>query len=162
MRLASSGAWLGLLAGGLDHLVQPAGKMAHDLLGEGHDLGPATVVLSEQRLRRLLVAIGESDEERDVPAPPLVDGLIVVADDREVGSELEKVAGETVLEGVHVLELVHQDVAHSPIELLAQSAPGSELFRGALDHRAKREKAHLPQKPLVALDGLNEAGHAGS
>jgi len=67
-------------------------------------------------------------------------------------------AEETVLGAVHVLELVHHDVADSAVEFLAETAAQGELLDGAADHRAKRKKAHLLEKPLVALDRVREIG----
>src|SRR5437763_729425 len=57
------------------------------------------------------MAVGEGDDVGDLAASPLVDRLIVVADDTEVRAELRQPSDETLLERVDVLVLVDDDVA---------------------------------------------------
>ena len=56
------------------------------------------------------VAVGERDDVRDLAAAPLVDRLVVVADDAQVRAEPDEAADQPLLQRVDVLVLVDDDV----------------------------------------------------
>ena len=69
------------------------------------------------------VAVGERDDVRDLAAAPLVDRLVVVADDAQVRAELRQPADESLLQRVDVLVLVDDDVADVVPDVIAGRAP---------------------------------------
>ena len=67
-----------------------------------------------------VVPVGERDDVRDLAAAPLVDRLIVVADDAEVRAELRQPPDEPLLQRVDVLVLVDDDVADVVTDVTAE------------------------------------------
>ena len=88
--------------------------LGRDALGDGAaDLDDALAraeVVGEGHLSDAVVAVGERDDVGDLAAAPLVDRLVVVADDAEVRAELREPADEALLQRVDVLVLVDDDV----------------------------------------------------
>ena len=56
----------------------------------------------------------------DLRAPPTVDGLVVVAHDKEVAVDGREALDDLKLHGVGVLKLVHMDIAEPAREILAR------------------------------------------
>ena len=98
------------LAGG-----DPLGDRSPDL----DDALARAEVLVERDLLDAGVPVGERDDVRDLAAAPLVDRLIVVADDAEVRAELRQAADEALLQRVDVLVLVDDDVADVVTDVIA-------------------------------------------
>ena len=64
----------------------------------------------------------------DLAAAPLVDRLVVVADDAEVRAELHQPADESLLQRVDVLVLVDDDVADVVPDVIAGRVPTSVVL----------------------------------
>ena len=101
----------------------PAGiRSATDLPDLDHALARAEV-LGERHLADAGVPVGERDDVRDLAAAPLVDRLVVVADDAQVRAELRQPADESLLQRVDVLVLVDDDVADVVADVTAGPSP---------------------------------------
>ena len=98
-----------------DHrLRQPllSGNALGDGLAELDDALARSEVVVEGDLRDGLVAFGEPDDVGDLAPSPLVNGLVVVAYDAEVRAEPHEAADKALLQGVHVLVFVDDEVAN--------------------------------------------------
>ena len=79
-----------------------------------HDLGRRPVVVVETEHGRARQQFGQSVEEGGVGAVPRVDGLAGVTHHEEVATLAQPGRQQPPLCGVHVLELVHKEMAHPP------------------------------------------------
>ena len=89
----------------------PAGMRSAIERPELDDALARAEVVVEVDLADTGVPVGERDDVRDLAAAPLVDRLVVVADDAEVRAELRQAPDESLLQRVDVLILVDDDVA---------------------------------------------------
>ena len=68
------------------------------------------------------VAVLEGNDVRDVASPPLVDRLVVVADNTEVRAELREAPDQALLKRIDVLVLVYHDVSDVLADVLLDDA----------------------------------------
>ena len=106
-------------------------------LGDGsaeldHALARPKVVVQDDLLDAGIAA-RERDDVRDLAAAPLVDRLIVVADDAEVRAKLHEAADESLLQGIDVLILVDHDVADVVPDVILDAHEVVVLERVALE-----------------------------
>ena len=99
---------------------------SRDALGDrAPDLDDALAraeVLGERDLPDAGVAVAEGDDVGDLAAAPLVDRLVVVADDAQVRAELRQAADQSLLQRVDVLVLVDDDVSDVVADVLLDNA----------------------------------------
>ena len=137
----------------------PAGiRSAIDLPDLDHALARAEV-LGERHLVDAVVPVGERDDVRDLAAAPLVDRLIVVADDAEVRAELRQPPDETLLQRVDVLVLVDDDVADVVTDVTADRSRvlvvvlvTLEELHGEVDDLGVVEVRLLVEQPHVVAE----------
>ena len=117
-------------------------RSATDLPDLDDALARAEVVV-ERDLADAVIAVGEGDDVGDLAAAPLVDRLVVVADDAEVRAELRQPPDQPLLQRVDVLVLVDHDVADVVADVAAGPAASSsssgvafEELDGEVDHLA--------------------------
>jgi len=124
-------------------------------------------VLSERHLVDVVVPVGERDDVRDLAAAPLVDRLIVVADDAEVRAKLRQPPDKTLLQRVDILVLVDHDVADVVTDVTADRSRvlvvilvSLEELRGEVDQFRVVEVGLLVDQPHVIaerrLDSLRD------
>ncbi|EMH76398.1 hypothetical protein EHI8A_126200 [Entamoeba histolytica HM-1:IMSS-B] len=101
-------------------------------------VGGAVVLLQADDLGREVLV--ELLDVLDLGAAPAIDGLVVVAHHHEAGAILGEVLEPGVLDGVGVLEFVHQQVLEAPLVVFQQAgivAPqiqGAQQQLGEVDH----------------------------
>ncbi len=129
-------AFAGICPQLLAETTEVVGDQAVGGLEDG--VGGAIVLLQPDDLRREVLV--ELLDVLDLGTAPAVDGLIIVAHHHETGAILGKVLEPGVLDGVGVLEFVHQQVLEAPLVVFEQAgvvAPeiqGAQQQLGEIDH----------------------------
>ena len=95
-------------------------------------------VLRERDLADAGVAVLKGDDVGDFAPAPLVDRLVVVADDTQVRAELREPADESLLQRVDVLVLVDDHVADVVTNVLLDNA-GALIFADVALQELHRE-----------------------
>ena len=116
------------LVTGAHHRLRQAmagGDALGDRPAEFDDALARAEVVVERDLPDAVVAVRERDDVRDLAAAPLVDRLVVVADDAQVRAELRQPADESLLQRVDVLVLVDDDVADVVADVVLDDAGAS-------------------------------------
>ena len=101
----------------------PSGDPLGDRPAEFDDALAGAEVVGESDLPNARVAIRERDDVGDLTAAPLVDGLVVVADDTQVRAEMDEPLDQALLDRVDVLVLVDDDV----LDVVADVAVGPRV-----------------------------------
>ena len=101
-------------------------------------------VLSEGDLPDAVVAVLKCDDVRDLAPTPLVDRLVVVADDTQVGAELREAADQPLLERIDVLVLVDHDEADVVADV-SPDEPRSHRRRRSPSSNCDGEVDHLSE-----------------
>ena len=111
-------------------LLGPQGlRLAHGVVGD-HRVGGVedrlggAVVLLQHHDGGVGEGLLELQDVADVGAPPPVDGLVAVADDRDLVMDAGEQEDQLVLGPVGVLVLVHQDVAEPLLVVLEHVGAG--------------------------------------
>ena len=91
-------------------LFQPRRVLADELLGGLDDPAAAPKVLLQPHFIDRAVPLAEGQNVVDVASSPLIDRLVVVTDDADVGSHLREEADQSLLDRVYILVLVDDDV----------------------------------------------------
>ena len=111
-------------------LVDPLRDRPGELVRDLDDLRSAAAVGRDLERRHRRVAVGEGDDVGDVRAAPLVDRLLVVADDAQLHLRAGQQLDQPLLRRVDVLVLVDDQVAQLGVDL-ARPAPGRSSSRTA-------------------------------
>lgn len=148
----------GLGVGGFHALGEALGVALDDLAGGFDDADAAAEVFVELDLLDVWVTLGEGDDVFDFAAAPLVDGLVVVADDAEGGAEVVQVADEALLQGVDVLVFVDDEVLELAAELVLELGVGLQGLDGFADDHGVVEIALVVQELAVLGDGVLHGG----
>ena len=98
----------------------------------------------------------ELEDVRNRRAAELVDGLVVVADHREVVERGGKELDDFVLRKIRVLKLVHQDVRKPPAQFAEHARPLAEQLQHVQHQVAEIERVALEQNGLIGLIGVRE------
>ena len=146
------GDLLARLVLGAQRLAEPAGIVCDQPGGGCKDVRRRAVVLLEPDRDGLGEVVLERQDVPDVGAPPAVDRLVVVADDRDRAVLLGKHLDELVLRVVGVLVLVDEDVPELAPErrqqrLVLRAQPAVVREMGVGRHLAP----HLVFVPCVEL-----------
>src|SRR5262249_54232007 len=125
----------------------------------GHDVPGRAVVLLQLDHGRVGEIAPEPAHDADVGAAPAVDALVVVADHAQVPRGGRERAYQPVLDLVHVLELVGEDVAEAAADLAAGEALGvlGEAEDGEQDV-VEVDGVRLAEAALVLLEAAAEDG----
>ena len=105
--------------------------MRDDRVGAAQDVAGGAVVLLQLHQLRARKMTGEILDVLHPRAPPAVDGLVVVAHHEEVVPVAREQQQPGVLDGVGVLELVHQHVLEPLAVVLQHVGPVAPQFMGA-------------------------------
>lgn len=97
-------------------LVEAAGDRRGEVVGGLDDGGAAAAIRRDLERGYAGVALCEVDDVGDVRTSPLVDGLVVIADDAELGLRSSQEFDESFLGGIDVLVLVHDEMPQRPVE----------------------------------------------
>ena len=89
--------------------------------------------------------LGEAQDVADVGAAPAVDGLILVADDAEIGLGAGQQAQQIVLHAVGVLIFVDVQIAEALLPGGARVVEAAQHFDGAQQQIVEIERAGLAQ-----------------
>ena len=134
------------------------------------DRREGAVVASQDDVADARVALRELEDVADRGAAERVDGLIVVADDRDVVVAFREQRHEFRLRPVRVLELVDEDVAEPVLDLLARGRRLAQQPQRKVDLVAEIDEPGRVQQLLVArvragqllLAGREVSGHVRS
>jgi hypothetical protein len=119
-------------------LGHPAWILGDDRVGRGEDVPVAPVVLLQLHHPGAPVEVGEAEDVAHLGPAPAVDGLVVVADHDQIGlRRWGDLLQQLVLDGVGVLELVHQHV------LEPRPVPGQRL--GVLAEQLDQEQEQVAE-----------------
>ena len=118
----------------------------------------AAEVFVEANLFDVGVMVGEFDDVADVAAAPLVDGLVVIADNADVVAKLVEELDELLLQWVDVLIFVDDEVLELVGDLLAELGVGLEFLHGFADDEGVVEVALVVQEGVVLGDGGVDLG----
>jgi len=131
-------------------LLLARGVVAHHRVRRVEDaLGRAVVPLELHHLGRRIVAL-EVEDVAHLGAAPGVDGLVVVADDREVLLPAGEVAQQDVLRAVGVLVLVDEDVLEAVLRALEGLVGHLEEPYGEQQQVVEVERVVVAEQALVA------------
>src|SRR5829696_987444 len=98
------------MAGGLHAFAEPDVVQLGDGLAEPHDAGAGTKIVGQGDAVDAVVPLGEGEDVGDLAAAPLVDRLVVVTNDAEVGAEAAERSDQPFLDRVDVLIFVDDHV----------------------------------------------------
>ena len=143
----------------------PVGDALGDRPAELDDALARAEVVGEGDLPDAVVAVVEGDDVGDLAAAPLVDRLVVVADDAEVRAELHEPSDQPFLQRVDVLVLVDHDVADVVTDVIAgptsasssSSAIALEELHREVDHLGEVEVGVAVEQLHVGLERLEDA-----
>ena len=127
-------------------------------VAEADDLGGRAMAAAQVHDGRARVVGGEVLEPAAVGAVPPVDGLLRVADHAQVGPAAPPGLQEGLLERVHVLVLVDEQVAVAPADGVGVGAVPRHLGD---DQGQQVVEVDHPPVPLQRLVPLVELGHLG-
>ena len=101
------------------HLLgQPVGNRRRESVGGIDDLGATSSVGGDLECRHARKARGEVDDVSDVRTAPLVDGLVVVADNAQLNPWRSEQLDQPLLGGIHVLVLIDDQMSERPGDLV--------------------------------------------
>ncbi len=149
---------LALRSLGPEPLGHPPGVLRDDRVGRIEDVPVAPVVLLELHHPGAAVQIRELEDVAHLGAPPPVDGLVVVAHHDQVRARWRcELLEELVLDGVGVLELVHQDVLEARPVLLQRLGVLAQELDEQEQQISEVHRVRRAEKPLIGavctLDG---------
>ena len=150
---------LALAVGGPQLLAEAVGVVGDHRVGGGQDVAGGAVVLLELERARARVVLQEALHVLHLGAAPAVDGLVVVAHHEHFAGVAGQHAHEGVLDGVGVLELVHQQVPEALLVVVQQH----RVLEPQLV-RAQQQFGEIHQARALAalLVGLVDLEHGGA
>ena len=110
-----------LRLGGLHLLGQAAHHLADEVPGDSHHALARAEVFLQPDLRDAGIAVLETQDVAHVAAAPLVDRLVVVADDADAGAQAVQLLDHGLLHRIDVLVLVDDDVPDTRRQPFAQA-----------------------------------------
>ena len=136
------------------------GAGAADVAGRRDDLRGAAVVATQADDGDAPDHIGQSVEESPVGAVPPVDRLHRVADDEDVGAPAPDRVEEAVLQRVHVLGLVDEEVSEAPAGGLREVGVRGHRVEHPQDEVVEIDHAAALLERLVAAVDVGDLGGA--
>ena len=122
---------------GPEVLAQAAAVVADQRVGRIQDVAIGTIVLLQPDHRAMRVIALEVGHVADVGAPERVDGLVVVTHGEDRRAAAGQQTQPLVLQRVGVLELIDQDVAETPLVVLAHRRVARQQFIARSSSSAK-------------------------
>ena len=114
----------------LHRLVEPVVQLGDEIPGGFDDPGAGPEILLKANRSYLWIAVLEGYDIADRTAPPLVDGLVIVADYAEAGAQVVDQTDQPFLDGVHILIFVHHQVLDAVDQTGAQCFIVAQLSDG--------------------------------
>ena len=155
--------------GGPQIFAQPRGVVSDERVRRLEDIVGGTVVLLQTDGLGAGEILGEALDILDFRASPPVDALIVVADDKHVALAAAQQPDPVILNGVGILELVHQHMLE-PLPVMGQQV--RIVAPQFVDAQQQFAEIHQPAAlalllvnrvdlSVLALDGLTVVGEIG-
>ncbi len=141
---------------GPQFLAQASAVVVDEGVGGLEDGAGGAVVLFQAHHLHILEVLGEALDVFDARPAPAVDGLVVVAHHEQVAAAAGQQAQPGILDGVGVLELVHQDVAEAVLVVGQDLGVVAPQFMGA---QQQFGEVHHPGAAAGVLVGLVDAHH---
>ncbi|MNQ44216.1 hypothetical protein D3C85_579640 [compost metagenome] len=142
-------------------LAQAAAVVADQRVGGIQDVAERTVVLFQANHGAMRVVALEVGHVADVRTAKGVDGLVIVAHGEHGRATTGQQAQPLVLQGVGVLELVHQNVAEAALVMLAHRRIARQQFIGAQQQLGEVDHAFALALGFVKLIDLDQAAAMG-
>ena len=137
------------------HLLwEPILDVRRNLVREVDNTRAAPPIVYDRVLLRV-ITLFELDDVRDIRAAPLVDRLIVVANNAELDRPARKQLDEALLGWVNVLILIDHEVPQGKVNIV-QDAGGLQGANRLIDLLSVSEKAAQVQLAVVAADNIPE------
>jgi len=147
---------VGLRPSGGHLLGEAVAVLRDEVAREGDDAARGAEVLLEADGADVGVALGEGEDVADGGAVPLVDALVVVADDAEPGPEAREGADHALLHGVHALVLIDNDMAEAPGDAPAERLVAVEEGDGPLHDSGEVVDAALVEERPPRSEALDD------
>jgi hypothetical protein len=152
--VTQNGLALGIL--GPEILAQARGVMRNQGICRLEDIaGGAIILLQTHHLGVGIVALEALDVLHPGPAPA-IDGLIIVAHQEEMVPVPGQQAQPGVLDGIGILELIHQDVGEALLVVVADVGAVPQQFVGAQQQIGEIDLAGALAGRLVLAIDLDE------
>ena len=147
---------LAVLTAGPQRLAEPAGVVGDERVGRFQYRAGGAVVLLQLVEHRLRIIAAKLMQILDSRAAPTIDGLIVVADGEGKARGAREQREPFVLDGIGVLEFVHQDMPKAGAVMLQERAIVAPQLIGAQQQFRKIHDAGALARLLVGLIDLDQ------